>query len=106
MPPHDPSRGSRYRLRRAPQRRLLFQFFFQFGDAAEFLEGSGVVDLQQFGFIQGSDVLDRDLDAVHRAQDAATELLQLAGKIFDLVGGIGKEGIETISECRIVRRVA
>jgi len=43
-------------------------------------------------------VLDCNLDAIHCAQDAASQLFKLAGKIFDLGCGFCKQFVETIAE--------
>ena len=87
----------------APDRRPALQFFFQPGDAAEFIQGRAVVDFHQAFLVQSVDMLDGDFDAVNGAEDAAAEFFEAVGEILDLLRSGDEQGMETIAECGIVR---
>ena len=78
--------------------------FFSRETRRNFSRADAVVDFQQSFLVQGGDMLDGDFDAIDGAENAAAEFFEPVGKFLDLLGGGGKQRVESIAEGGIVRR--
>ena len=81
---------------------LAFERNFQFRNAAKFIERLGVIEFQQLEFLQRVDVVNRNVHAVNRAQDAAAALLHFTGKRTNFSGRLMEKVVELAAKARVV----
>src|ERR1700686_2993558 len=87
-----------------PDRRPALQLLFQARHAAEFVQGCGIVSLEQRFLIHGCNVLDGDFNPIHCTENVAAKLFQLISEILNFLSSSGEEGMKPITKCSIVRR--